>query len=1128
MRKTMSIFKRFKKSYSLLLLVNLLQIAIVIILYNTTERVIKTDKNERHLNKITQHLDSVLISLKDAQRGERGFVISGKETYLETFFSAKNRLNRIIDDLETSLKEQNKVRQNFISSERLMKNALAKFDEIIKIRKEKGAVLDKLTRVDYEAKLFIDTFQNKIRPIENYEKEMLNNNVRESLSSLQEMVILLVISGFVIVVLIILLSINLIRNILKSEDLSLKLEGSEKKYNFLFELSVDGIIVADLNGIITDCNTAACKIFGYSKQELIGKSYHIIWPDEQKHLLPEKIIRDTKTGDRLIDKTYVKKDGTILYAEVYTKLIDINGISNVIVHIRDVTDKKQAQKAIAKSEEKYRNLFERSLAGIFRATTDGQIIECNAEYLKVLGYNSIDDIKKISTKSIYADPRDREKLIELLRERKEVKDYVMKLKKKDGSYVWVYDNVSLIYDEDLKKEVLFGTMVDITAQKEAEKEIELLAHSLESISECISITDENNIILYVNNAFVKTYGYSKEELIGRDISIVQPQPQEVPGIRSDILNLTKKGGWKGELINKRKDGSEFPVYLSTSIVKDSENNAIALIGVAMDITERKRAEEEIYRLNRIYTLLSNINQALVRIKDKRQLFETACKIAIDDGKFKMSWIGLFDEQSGELKVEYSHGFDDGYLDEVIMNKKNYPNGIKPISELIAAGKALIFNDIEKLDANLFWRQQALKRGYKSNIIFPLKVFGNIIGIYSLFSCQAGFFEEKEIKLLEEMSEDISFALETMELEKKRKESESLFYTLADNSPVGIFRTNASGYTTYVNPKWCQLAGMKAEEALGDGWLKAVHHEDRKRVSDSWHLATEEKKSSITEYRFLRPDGSIAWVMGQAIPELNSNGQINGYIGTITDITNIKLYEHELIKAKEVAEKANKLKDAFINIISHEIRTPLNGMLGLSSIIKENYASYITKEDEFLFTGIDISARRIIRTFDTILNYSRLQTGEYTGNFKEIDLYTICERIIHQNREAAEKKQLELIFDSKCVEAKIIGDEYSITEAVLNLVENAIKFTKKGFVKVTLSTGKTGGITIEVKDTGIGIDDEYLKHLFEPYRQEEMGYNRSYEGLGLGLALAKKFIEYNHGLLLVESKKGEGTIFTIKF
>lgn len=1124
----MSIFKRFKKSYSLLLLVNLLQIAIVIILYNTTKQVIKTDRDERNLNKITQHLDSVLISLKDAQRGERGFVISGKETYLETFFSAKNRLNRIIDDLETSLKEQNKVQQNLISSERLMKNALAKFDEIIKIRKEKGAVLDKLTRVDYEAKLFIDTFQNKIRPIENYEKEMLNNNVRESLSSLQEMVILLVISGFVIVVLIILLSINLIRNILKSEDLSLKLEGSEKKYNFLFELSVDGIIVADLNGIITDCNTAACKIFGYSKQELIGKSYHIIWPDEQKHLLPAKIIRDTKTGDRLIDRTYVKKDGTILYAEVYTKLIDINGISNVIVHIRNVTDKKQAQKAIAKSEEKYRNLFERSLAGIFRATTDGQIIECNAEYLKVLGYNSIDDIKKISTKSIYADPMDREKLIELLRERKEVKDYVMKLKKKDGSYVWVYDNVSLIYDEDLKKEVLFGTMVDITAQKEAEKEIELLAHSLESISECISITDENNIILYVNNAFVKTYGYSKEELIGRDISIVQPQPQEVPGIRSDILNLTKKGGWKGELINKRKDGSEFPVYLSTSIVKDSENNAIALIGVAMDITERKRAEEEIYRLNRIYTLLSNINQALVRIKDKRQLFETACKIAIDDGKFKMSWIGLFDEQSGELKVEYSHGFDDGYLDEVIVNKKSYSDGVKPISELTTTGKALIFNDIEKLDANLFWRQQALKRGYKSNIIFPLKVFGNIIGIYSLFSDQAGFFEEKEIKLLEEMSEDISFALETMELEKKRKESESLFYTLADNSPVGIFRTNASGYTTYVNPKWCQLAGMKAEEALGDGWLKAVHHEDRKRVSDSWHLATEEKKSSITEYRFLRPDGSIAWVMGQAIPELNSNGQINGYIGTITDITNIKLYEHELIKAKEVAEKANKLKDAFINIISHEIRTPLNGMLGLSSIIKENYASYITKEDEFLFTGIDISARRIIRTFDTILNYSRLQIGEYTGNFKEIDLYTICERIIHQNREAAEKKQLELIFDSKCVEAKIIGDEYSITEAVLNLVENAIKFTKKGFVKVTLSTGKTGGITIEVKDTGIGIDDEYLKHLFEPYRQEEMGYNRSYEGLGLGLALAKKFIEYNHGLLLVESKKGEGTIFTIKF
>ncbi|MHB9141160.1 MAG: PAS domain S-box protein, partial [Paludibacter sp.] len=1354
MSKAMSTFKKHKKSYTILL-VNLLLIAMVVVLYNATEKVIKTDKEERHLNKITLHLDSVLISLKDAQRGERGFVISGNETYLVTFFNAKERLSRIVGDLEFALKDQKEVQQNFISSERLMNNALAKFDEIIKIRKEEGAVVERLTHVDYEGKLFIDTLQNNIRTIENYEKETLANNVHESLASLQKIVILLTISGLIITVMVILLSIDLVSNILKREELSLKLEGSEKRYHFLFELSADGIVVADLKGIITDCNKAACKIFGYSKSELVGKSYHIIWPEEKKHLLPRRIDSNTITGDTIVDRTYIRKDGTILSAEVYTKLIEINGLSSVVAYVRDITDKKQAQITITKKEEKYRNLFERSLAGIFRTTVEGKIIECNKEYVRVLGFDSIEDINKVSTKSLYADTGDREKLIELLRKQGEVKDYVVKMKKKDGSYVWVYDSVSIMYDEELQEEVLFGTLIDITMRqetelllkasekkykdlaellpqtvfefdlnakvtftnkagfdafgytqedfekglnvfqlilpedrekakghieaaikgikqsnneytavrkngttfpiliyssllirnnqpggirgivvdiselKQAEKEIRMLAHSLESISECVSITDDKNIIMYVNESFKKTYGFGKEELIGQHISIVQPRSLATAEIQQEFLKFANEGNWKGELINKRKDGSEFPVYLSTSIVRDSQNKPIALIGVAADITERKRAEEqilllsravenspattiitdeegnieyvnkkfieltgytfeevkgknprilssgekskeeykqlwetiksgkewrgefhnqkkngelywesaiivpikndrifflavkediterkqtedEIIRLNRIYAVLSNINEAIVRIRDKEQLLSSACRIAIEDGKFRMAWIGLVDEGKEELKTAASHGFIDGYLDETIFEIKKYPPGIKPISEIIDTGKPSIFNNIEALDEHTFWRKPALNRGYKSNVVFPLKVFGKTLGNFSLFSDQVGFFEEKEIRLLEEMSEDISFALETMEIEKKRKESESLFLTLARVSPVGIFQTKPDGYTTYVNPRWCQLSGMNETEAMGDGWLKAVHPEDVNKLVEGWKDATDKKRPSISEYRFLHSDGSVTWVMGQAIPELNEKDEIKGYVGTITDITSIKSYERELVKAKEKAEESDKLKTEFLAQMSHEVRSPMNAVLSFTNLLREEMTEKLTPEFLQYFEGIDTAGHRLMRTVDLVLNASELQVGAYKPTFTDFCLIgEMLEKINKDYLRLTEEKGLKYIFISNVNEAVIHGDQYSVHQIFVNLIDNATKYTKEGSIYVKVEKSEDGReLKVSITDTGVGMTEEFMKHLYQPFLQEDRGYTRRFEGNGLGLSLVKKYCDLN--------------------
>ena len=241
----------------------------------------------------------------------------------------------------------------------------------------------------------------------------------------------------------------------------------------------------------------------------------------------------------------------------------------------------------------------------------------------------------------------------------------------------------------------------------------------------------------------------------------------------------------------------------------------------------------------------------------------------------------------------------------------------------------------------------------------------------------------------------------------------------------------------------------------------------------------------------------------------------------------KQAELTLIEAKDSAEAANKLKDAFIANISHEIRTPLNGLLGMTSLIKETFSDKCKEEDEILFDGIDFSSKRIIRTVDSILNYSRLQVGDFSIIRKNFRLSNVCSNLISEFIISAKFKSLDLTFQNNFEDASPFADEYSITLVISNLIDNAIKYTEKGFVNLILNK-VNDDIILDVKDSGIGISEDYIDLIFEPYRQEDMGYGRAYEGVGLGLAIVKKVINLNNYVISVKSKKGEGTTFSINF
>ncbi|OYX81975.1 MAG: hypothetical protein B7Y83_16415, partial [Flavobacteriales bacterium 32-34-25] len=217
-----------------------------------------------------------------------------------------------------------------------------------------------------------------------------------------------------------------------------------------------------------------------------------------------------------------------------------------------------------------------------------------------------------------------------------------------------------------------------------------------------------------------------------------------------------------------------------------------------------------------------------------------------------------------------------------------------------------------------------------------KMFDKVIGVFVIYAAEKNYFDDEEIQLLDNATSDVAFALEFFEKEKMRKraeeavaQSEKRFHTLTEVSPVGIYRTDLTGATTYVNQRWSQIVGISFEQSMGSGWYLAIHPGDQIKLFDEWKKVIKNREKSLLEYRFVKPDGTIVWVIGQATPETNADNQIVGFIGTITDITERKLAEDKFLNA-------NKKLEAIIRAIPDMIFE-----IGLDNIIY-NYHSQNTK------------------------------------------------------------------------------------------------------------------------------------------------------------------------------------------
>ena len=288
------------------------------------------------------------------------------------------------------------------------------------------------------------------------------------------------------------------------------------------------------------------------------------------------------------------------------------------------------------------------------------------------------------------------------------------------------------------------------------------------------------------------------------------------------------------------------------------------------------------------------------------------------------------------------------------------------------------------------------------------------------------------------------------------------------------------------------------------FLADVHPEDNYLIDLNFQEIMKTKSGVSYDFRYILPNGEIMWVQNNIMPVFN-DGQLIELHGVNINITEKKIAEQELIKAKENAEASDRLKTAFMNNVSHEVRTPLNGILGFGQILTN--PDFPSEEKEKYYSMLNNSSDRLLNTLTNFMDISLLTSGNQKIYKKEIVLENLIDEVIRKFREACKAKQITLILKKPqpIYDYKITTDGELLGKILQQLIDNAIKFTSHGQITVGFEK-KEDEFHFYVKDSGIGISEENKKLIFGIFNQEDNADTRQYQGTGIGLSIAKGLTE----------------------
>lgn len=419
------------------------------------------------------------------------------------------------------------------------------------------------------------------------------------------------------------------------------------------------------------------------------------------------------------------------------------------------------------------------------------------------------------------------------------------------------------------------------------------------------------------------------------------------------------------------------------------------------------------------------------------------------------------------------------------------------------------------------------------IIILVITIGLLVALYLFYSSKLKNLESeiqrKESEIFNLNSDILSLRNDISRRKEERlresSDSEKFYRMLVQSADDGISFYDRDLNLKYANPAFYSLIGYTQDEYNSTAPESIIHPDDLDYMSKR----TDALKNSgyyQGELRLKHKNGSYVILSTRSVSVKNDNGETIGSLTVSRDITSLKRVQEDLEKANVEAETSSRLKSSFLANISHEIRTPLNAVVGFSNLLLSNDITNEAKEE--YIEHINHNSERLLQIIGDIIDLSRLESSQIEITYEEASVNEIINEIADETRRLIKRNEKSIILNVRSLpgdEVDLIFTDRVWLKRVLNhLMDNAVKFTLEGSIE--LSYERRGeDLYFKVRDTGIGISEENLGYIFEGFRQEIGGHQRPFEGLGIGLTLAKEVVERMGGKIYVQSQKGVGSEFS---
>lgn len=757
-------------------------------------------------------------------------------------------------------------------------------------------------------------------------------------------------------------------------------------------------------------------------------------------------------------------------------------IEDIAIRISEALMRKQVEEALIQSEEKYRLIAENTSDGILFINADNKIQYVSPSYLKILGYPLLEEYNR-NMENVFSlvHPDDKDELFanifDAIHSQKNELLYLYRVLHKNGHYIWREDNAKFKYDSAGNYLGSYVICRDVTSRVNAKKALQESEDRFRLLSnvtiEGIAI-HKNGIAIDSNFALSKILGYEREEILNKNL---------LDFIHKDDVQIARDNMIK-EITNPyevrafKKNGEMFYAELESQYLASQQARVVAI----RDITERKLAEEALITSEEKYRLLTEFTADVIWV------------LNLSNGQFSYISPSVYQLRGITSDEAMAEGFENSLT----------PESIKVVNDAISKNINSFIEHPEVPNHYVYEIQQYCKNGQT---------------IWVEISTQVRYNPEGDIEVV-----GVSRNIE----ERKKSEAEiSKWSNIFKNVKWGVAAANADDNSfELMNPAFAEMHGFTVEEMMAKSVIETFAPEVRpdlpkifQKVHESGHL--------VFESLHIKKDGSIFPVLTDSTAIFDDLGKVKYRAVNVQDITERKIADTVLLKAKQEAEMSNKAKSIFLANMSHEIRTPLNAIIGFSQLMSRDML--LTENQKEYNESIINAGEHLLALINDILELSKVEAGRVVLNPTNVDLHLLLKDIQMFFKEPVNYKHLQFIFETAIdLPHYVVVDESKLRRIFVNLIGNAVKFTDEGVITVRSRVDKidvkTSMLIVEIQDSGAGIAEQELDKLFKHFVQTSSGVKKG-SGTGLGLALSQELAVLMGGGISVTSKIGKGSIFT---